>query len=84
MDDIIKTDGTTGTDQVAERKKPGPKPRGALPIVWPIKGTRRWLEWLRRFAESQGKTPTAYLDDVLRRDAKRLKFEAPPSRIGDP
>lgn len=77
---------TTGADETAGRKKPGPKPskQGALPIVWPIKGTRGWRDWLTRFARSQGKTPTAYLDDVLRRDARRLHFEPPPSRIGEP
>jgi hypothetical protein len=69
---------------MAERKKPGPRPseRGPLAIVWLIKGTPEWRSWLARFAESQGTTPTAILDRMLEREARRAKFDPPPSRTG--
>jgi hypothetical protein len=69
---------------MGERPKPGPKPseRGPLRLVLTIKGTPEWREWLDRFAESQGTTPTDLIDRIITREARRTKFEPPPSRVG--
>jgi hypothetical protein len=68
----------------AERRKPGPKPSGRepLPIVWPIKGTREWREWLSELAMAYGTTPTAMLDEWAKAAAKKIKFKPPPDRTG--
>jgi hypothetical protein len=66
------------------RAKPGPKPSGreALSIVWPIKGTREWRAWLNNLAEAHGAPPTAMLDALLDKEAKRLKMRRSPGRTG--
>jgi hypothetical protein len=63
---------------------PEPSPQPATPepdpIIFSIRGTREWREWLSQFAAHQRVTPTVLIDQVLAEAARRAGFAAPPPR----
>src|SRR3954447_19084816 len=59
---------------------PQPATTEADAIIFSIRGTPEWREWLRRFAAHQRVTPTALVDQALAEVARRVGFVEPPPR----
>lgn len=61
---------------------PGPQPAASEPdpIIFSIRGSQAWREWLRQFAAHRRITTTALIDQVLAETAQREGFVAPPPR----
>jgi hypothetical protein len=50
------------------------------PIIFSIRGSKEWRDWLGRFAAHQRVNPTALIDQVLTEAARRSGFPSPPPR----